>query len=190
MKIKTKRIAAIILAAVMLFGVSFSVARCCYMKSRPSGSEEDANAYPTEVFESGVYNPVKTEYAAEYLGTISRRIPETSDGGLERYPQYGVTLSDATQEEKSAILAENAALCASENTYDGMDEEGNLYLGGIATGKKLYRHTAADGMYEGNVRDDERAVTKRITMRSRPAGNHITGLYAPAGEPIKIGLSE
>lgn len=190
MKIKTKRIAAMILAAVMLFGVSFSVARCCYIKSRPSGSEEDANAYPTEVFESGVYNPVKTEYAAEYLGTISRRIPETSDGGLERYPQYGVTLSDATQEEKSAILAENAALCASENTYDGMDEEGNLYLGGVATGKKLYRHTAADGMYEGNVRDDERAVIKRITMRSRPAGNHITGLYAPAGEPIKIELSE
>ena len=88
MKIKTKRIAAMILAAVMLFGVSFSVARCCYIKSRPSGSEEDANAYPTEVFESGVYNPVKTEYAAEYLGTISRRIPETSDGGLERYPRY------------------------------------------------------------------------------------------------------
>ena len=70
-----------------------------------------------------------------------------------------------------------------------MDEYGNLYLGGEKTGKKLYKHSAAVGLYEGNVSDDEQAVVKQITIKSRPAGNHLTGLYAPAGEVIKIELS-
>ncbi len=148
------------------------------------------NEYPTELFVSDIYSVSKVGCTAEYLGTTERRIPEISDGGLERYPQYGITLSGATADEKNAILAENSQICASASTYDSMDAEGNLYLNGEATGKKLYKHTASVGLYEGNLSDEEPAIIKKITMQSRSTGNHLTGLYAPAGEVVKIEMSE
>lgn len=45
-------------------------------------------------------------------------------------------------------------------------------------------------MYEGDVKNDEPAIIKRLTIRPRNSGNHITGLYAPAGEVVKIELSK
>lgn len=44
-------------------------------------------------------------------------------------------------------------------------------------------------MYYGDVSDDEPAVSKKITYVTRTYGNHITGLYAPAGEIIKIKMT-
>lgn len=146
------------------------------------------DTYPDELFEGKLYNTSKVGMSAEYLGTMPRSLPEVSDGGLGAYPQYGVTLS-ATEEEKQAILDENQSLVASASTYDSMDAEGNLFLAGEPTGRKLYRHTASSGMYEGDVSDSEPALVKRLTYRSRSRGNLITGLYAPAGEVIKIELS-
>ncbi len=155
--------------------------------SEESPSIEDA--YPTELFEADMYSPSKVGMTAEYLGTTERHLPEVSDGGLECYPEYGVNFS-ATQEEKQAVLDENVSLISSANTYDSMDEKGNLFLNGEPTGKKLYKHTAAAGMYEGDVSDDEPALIKKLTIKSRSGGNHITGLYAPAGEVIKLEMSE
>ena len=156
--------------------------------------EEEPEEIPAEPFYSGMYNTSKVGYAAEYLGTVARVLPQVSDGGLERYPVYGTTLSGASAEEKSAILAENSTLVASADaqsagTYDSMDADGNLCLNGSPTGQKLYKHTAAAGMYYGNVSDDEQAVVKRITCLPRPSGNLMTGLYAPAGEVVKIEMS-
>ena len=130
--------------------------------------EEEPEETPAEPFYSGMYNTSKVGYAAEYLGTVARVLPQVSDGGLERYPVYGTTLSGASAEEKSAILAENSTLVASADAqsagaYDSMDADGNLYLNGSPTGQKLYKHTAAAGMYYGNVSDEEQAVVKRIT---------------------------
>ena len=204
-----KKIIAVIVVIAIFVGTSFSVIICTKKPHGPSASESDGGSssgnstsdssgdqsgddddgYPAEIFRAGVYNPVKTEYVAEYLGTTERKIPEVSNGGLERYPEYGVTLSGATEDEKNAIIAENDQLRASSTTYDAMDADGNLYLNGEATGKKLYKHTASAGMYEGDVADDEPAIIKRITMQARPAGNHITGLYAPAGEVVKFEIS-
>ena len=189
-----KRTIAIIISVVLTIGISFSALSGCSSKpQQPESAGEteqpgEESGYPTELFDAGIYNPTKVGYSAEYLGTTDRRLPEVLDGGLERYPQYGVTLSNATAEEKSAILSENASLCASASTYDGTD--GNLYLNGAATGNKLYKHSASVGLYEGDVSDDEPAIIKRITMQARPTGNHLTGLYAPAGEVVKIELSE
>lgn len=159
------------------------------------GMDGDGNVPEDSAFYSGVYNTSKVGYSAEYLGTVPRILPEVSDGGLERYPVYGTALAGASEEEKEAILAENRTLIAgadaenSANTYDAMDADGNLYLNGSPTGAKLYKHTAAAGMYFGDLSDDEQAVVKRITYSSRPSGNLITGLYAPAGEVIKIEIS-
>lgn len=156
----------------------------------PGGAGDDTDeGWPETIFDPGMANTGKVGMAAEYLGTVARRLPEVSDGGLGKYPVYGVTLS-TTAEEKAAILAENNALVASADTYDSMDADGNLYLAGEPVGRKLYKHTAAAGMYEGDVSDDEPALVKRLTIRSRSRGNHITGLYAPAGEVVKVEMSE
>ena len=65
--------------------------------------------------------------------------------------------------------------------------------------RQLYKHNAANGMYlEGYSRngvtyavdDKAKAVVKEVTMRVRGYSSYsVTGLYAPAGEVIKIELS-
>ena len=64
--------------------------------------------------------------------------------------------------------------------------------------RQLYKHSAAEGMYmEGYTRnnvtyavaDDAPRVVKQVNMKQRSYGYGITGLYAPAGEVIKVELS-
>lgn len=147
---------------------------------------------------------------SEYLGNVERTIPKTSkNGGLEYYPVYGsvFSTSDLSSSEftalKSAIIEENNSLVSTGTStlsgdysnYDHMDQDGVFYKNGEAlkddSGNpiKLYKHTASNGMYNGNVSDDEPAISKRIKINSRKYGNHITGLYAPAGEIIKVEIS-
>lgn len=124
------------------------------------------------------------------LGKTSRSKPVVSNEGLSRYPVYGTNLTNTTEDERQEIIDESNYLLASSSTYDSMDAEGNLYLNGSPTGQKLYKHTASVGMYYGDVDDDEPAIIKQISISPRPLGNYITGLYAPAGEVIKIEMSE
>ena len=123
------------------------------------------------------------------LGTTERTLPEVSNEGLSRYPVYGTALGTTT-EERDQLIEESSYLLASSSTYDSMDENGNLYLNGEPTGRKLYKHTASAGMYYGDVDDNEPAVIKQISISPRPLGNYITGLYAPTGEVIKIEISQ
>ena len=125
------------------------------------------------------------------LGTVARNIPTSasSEGCNERYPTYGSNI-DFSDEEKDNILQENALIVASDTTYDSMDADGNFYLKGEATGKKLYKHVASEGMYYGNVSDDQPAVVERITVTATEQRNFVTGLYAAPGEVVKIEISE
>ena len=135
-----KKIIFIIIALILAVAATLGLVISCIVKfQQPENPDGGINGdgYYTEPFISGVYNPTRVGFSAEYLGTVSRRLPGVSDGGLSRYPKYGVTLSGATEDEKNAIIAENSALCASATTYDGMDADGNLYLGGVATGKNF-----------------------------------------------------
>ena len=131
----------------------------------------------------------KVGQSMKVIGEVERSLPEVSNEGLSRYPVYGTALGTTT-EERNQIIKENNDLLASDSTYDSMDENGNLYLNGEPTGRKLYKHTAAVGMYYGDVDDNEPAVIKQISISPRPLGNYITGLYAPAGEVIKIEISQ
>lgn len=152
----------------------------------------------------------KIGVAYKLLGQTARKQTGYKDEGLARYPVYGQTLTKAegeTDEDftalKQAILAENAYLNADPNAtlsgsfdnYDKMDENGYLYLNGQPVldeqnrPRQLYKHTAEESMYFGNVSDDEPAVLKQIQVQPRAAGNVITGLYAPAGEPIRLMIS-
>ena len=152
----------------------------------------------------------KVGYSAEYLGTVNRNVPTTtSNGGLgdENYPTYGYT-KNLSAEQKNLIIDESRSLCGMKtfvdvsgrnerfgDTYDAMDKDGNLYLRNVKLDRKLYKHSASVGLYSydatGNsdVSASEPGVIKRINLKSRGAGYNITGLYAPAGEVIKIQIS-
>lgn len=189
MKSWSKRAACAVLAAILALAGSFAGCSDRGGQDTPPEQEKPSDDYPEEIFTSEIHNTSKVGYYAEYLGTAERRSPQVSDGGLESYPMYGETFS-ASEQLKQAVFDENTALNASASTYDSMDAEGNLYLAGEPTGGKLYKHTAAAGMYEGDVSDDEPALVKRISVQSRGGGNYLTGLYAPAGEVVKIEMSE
>lgn len=133
----------------------------------------------------------KTGYQSTTLGTVDRRIPTTTadEGMSTRYPTYGTSISAVTDEEKSGLISESTYLKASSTTYDSMDADGHLYLNGADTGRVLYKHTSSVGMYLGDVSDDQPAVVQRITITPTELRNYITGLYAPAGEVVKIEIS-
>lgn len=152
-------------------------------------------------------NRTKVGYSAQYLGTVARKIPtETSDEGLVKngtinaYPIFGSGTS-YNEDQRKAVIAESTQLVSvntrignsyPQDTFDKMDADGNLYLRGEPTGKKLYKHVAADSMYYGNVSDAEPAIIKKLTYNPRANGTsyNVTGVYAPAGEIIKIEISE
>ena len=111
----------------------------------------------------------------EDLKKTNRKKPKVSNEGLEKYPVYNEVF-DGDENLKQKISAENESLVASSSTYDSMDQDGNLFLEGVPTGKKLYKHTASFGLYGGDVKDSESAVVRKITITPRSLGNYITGL--------------
>lgn len=154
-------------------------------------------------------------YAAEQLGTVERIIPQTTKNeGLDAYPTYGYTLksvigsSDDKVAARNALIAESSYLTATGTwnagggNYKWMDSEGKLYNGTTAAPeptldkngqhRQIYKHSASVGLYFGDVADDEPGIIKSVTMRPRSytRGYGVTGVYAPAGEVIKIEMSE
>ena len=152
-------------------------------------------------------------YYSEVLGEVERNIPaQTRDEGLSVYPRYGSTLGtvigggDAQVKARDALIYESSYLTAA-NTWNGgaggytwMDENGFLYKGTTAEPeqvldksghhRRLYKHTASVGLYGGDVSNSEKAIIKRVTLRPRGYNSYsVTGVYAPAGEVIKITLS-
>lgn len=68
----------------------------------------EGDGYPSELFSSGMYSPSKVGMSAEYLGTAERRLPEVSNGGLSRYPAYGVDFSAMEGEPVRRHVADTA----------------------------------------------------------------------------------
>lgn len=152
-------------------------------------------------------NRTKVGYQAEYLGNVTRKLPDAprdeglvTSGVIDAYPRFGYT-SNYNADQKTAVIGESWQLSSintrigsdgyPKNTYNKIDSEGNLYLNGEDTGRDLYKHTSAAGMYYGNVSDDEPAIIKKLTYAPRGyASYNVTGLYAPAGEVIKVEITE
>lgn len=81
-------------------------------------------------------------------------------------------------------------MVAGGDTYDEINEDGQLYLKGSPTGNSLYKHPFSAGLYGGDIADTEKTVVKTITINPTSLTNYITGLYAPAGEIIKIEFAD
>lgn len=141
-------------------------------------------------------------------------IADMRNGGLATgYPTYGSSLNSVlgnTQEQKDkrTALIHEASYLTATGTWNGgagdytwMDENGYLFKGTTSNPepsldssnnhRQLYQHTASVGLYGGNVADSEPRLIKTVTMKPRGYNGYgITGLYAPAGEVIKIEISE
>ena len=187
-----------------IVGIALIVVIILSVRSCSNTNEEYVNPYKTTT---------RVDYETEYLGTVERTIPEVKNEGLEAYPKYGSTLksvigsSEEVVAKRQAIITEAWNLASTKtrigsdgfpkNTWDRMDKDGNLYLGdwntpsGAKTPDKLYKHSSSVGLYLGDISDDEPGVVKRITMGPRGYDSYgITGLYAPAGEVVKLEISK
>ncbi|MDE6849935.1 MAG: M60 family metallopeptidase, partial [Clostridia bacterium] len=130
-----------------------------------------------------------------------------------------VGAGDDKKAMRQALINESDYFCAQgtrnnsgngnngDGTFTWMDENGNLFRGTRAEPvpatddsgmqRKLYKHSASVGMYlEGfggmpMLSADEPGIIKQVTIRPRGYGSYsVTGVYAPAGEVIKIQISE
>ena len=202
---KRKWIIATMLLVIFAFATVISIV---FIKSNERAREQETIA--NELFEKKINATSKIGVSYSVVGRTERQTPQVDDEGLARYPVYGQRLTKTTDESdedftalKQAILNENAYLNSDPDAtitgdcsnYNRMDSEGYLYLNDTpvldseGNQRKLYKHTASQNMYFGNVEDDEPAVIKQIKIIPRPTGNYITGLYAPAGEVIKLKIS-
>lgn len=153
-----------------------------------SGGNETSSTSMTQVNFTG--ENLKIGQSFKLLGTVTRQHPEERNEGSPAYPTYGTSIPNITDEQKDALLAESSYLRSSSTTYDSMDKDGNLYLNGEKLNRKLYKHTTASYNYYGSPDPNELALIKEITTEARPGGNHLTGLYAPAGEVITVEMTE
>ncbi len=177
-------------------------------------SEDEIVKYPYDIENGSTTTAVG--YDGKQIGTVERSIPEkTRDEGLGVYPKFGYTLSTVIGSEpdkiaaRDALIAESNYLCATgtrNNSGNGggyiwMDENGYLYNGTTAQPipaldkyekhRRIYKHSASAGLYMGDVSEDEPGIIKQVTIRPRGYGSYsVTGVYAPAGEIIKIQISE
>lgn len=183
-------------AIAVIIGIILSVRSCS------PANEVYTNAYKSQT---------RVNYAAEVTGTTKRKPPvEVKNEGWSTigYPKYGSTLKAAigSTEDKVALrntLIRESSYLTSKDTrnaggggYNRMDENGKLYLNdqpvldSEGNQRYLYKHTASEGLYLGDVSDDEPAVIKHLSLFPRGYESYnITGLYAPAGEVIKIEIS-
>ncbi len=217
-KIRLFAIIALALFLMFIFILSISLGVVNANKNKlPSNSSQSikSDSITTGSTYDYEYRTTATAgYNAEILGYVDRKIPtevsyESASGLAEKYyPKYGHTpqgMSDASLRQK--LVNEAIKLCTINtrigsdgyppNTYDKMDKDGNLYLNGqrvTGSPNKLYKHISSVGMYYGDISNDEKAVIKKMTFNPRSFHTqemyNVTGLYAPAGEVIKVEISK
>ncbi len=167
-------------------------------------------------YDTNVSSTTAVGFYSQQIGEVDRAVPETTrDEGLGVYPKFGYTLntvigsSEQNLAHRNALIQEANYLCANgtfNNSGNGggyvwMDKDGYLYNGTTANPipaldklekhRRLYKHSASAGLYFGDVAEDEPGIIKKITLRPRGYNSYsVTGVYAPAGEIIKIQISE
>lgn len=156
-------------------------------------------------------------YYGEYLGTVARRKPKVSNEGAfygnSEYPVYGANLSSVLGSEpekqearrnlinESNYLTAKGTVNAGGGNYTFLNAEGKLLSGSVSSPepvlgndgnpRALYKHTAAENLYFGNVSDEEEGIIKRVSYLPRGYdGYGVTGVYAPAGEVVEIRISD
>ena len=159
--------------------------------------------YTAEFSSSLIYKKIEIEgsdtkvgQSFKILGKTQRGIPleNSEESSISQYPVYGYSIQNISSDTREKLYNESYNLSLSNIVMDSegylsqiVTYGGSTYYSGKGT---LYKHPTAANNYYGCPSDEEDAVIKEITIEPRAIGNHITGLYAPAGEIIKIEISE
>ena len=195
MRVKVKIFLKGLLIFVYCIGIVFTCIYVNYFANNGSSNSFSSSSSNTsfntnEKFEIDNKSRFIVGQKFDDLGYVDRNIPSSVNSeGLSRYPTYGTSLVNITDEEKDALINECNVLLANNGSYDSLDEKGNYLLNGELTGRKLYKHVASVGMYEGNVSDEEKAIIRKISINPLIDRNYLTGLYIPAGEIAKLEIS-
>lgn len=169
--------------------ISICVTLGVFAITNTKNNDSLSNQFSSELFN---INSSKVQQSFTDLGNINRNIPKDTknEGICLRYPTYGTSLENITEEEKDNLIKESSLIFPGTNTYTSLNKDGNYLLDGNLTGKKIYKHTASIDMYEGNVSNEEKAVIRKIDINATIWRNYITGLYAAPGEIIKLEISQ
>lgn len=203
--------AAFVVVAALILGLVFGI-RGCVTSSLDYLLKQDP------VVVNDTPNATQVGSSFEDLGTTKRNKPVSGTHDESSYfqnnsgyPKYGYTLSGvmgaSNLQARNNLILESRYLNANTTntinndtaTYRYMDKDGWLYMkdGSQSIGvdgapRRLYAHTGSVGMYLGDVADSEPGVVKKMTYRKRSYNSYynVTGLFAPAGEVIKVEMSK
>lgn len=212
-----KKLLLAIVIPVSIVVILAIVLGCVFGLKKKKTTEVDGDIYISEyktITSASYYSEIlgKTEINKPVKGIHN-------EGQYSNYPKYGTTLREVLGPDKenlrnqiieeSTYLAAGVSKTAQEYQYSWMDKDGKLYQGTTSNPKQstnkyrtrtllsdnqrqLYKHNASIGLYLGDVSDDEPRVIKKIMLSKRPFMKcySVTGLYAPAGEVIKVELSK
>lgn len=210
----TIAVAAFVIILALVLGLSLGLSSCASAKEVFVNEYKNNSivGYSSEVLGTTERHKPVAETKDEHLPSGYPKYGYTLQGVIGS--------SDEQQAARAALIDESDYLTAygtrnnsgngnnGAGTYNMMDENGYLYF--VSNGTKtqakyddgtprqLYKHTAAVGMYYGGINDanpdlsdDEPGIIKQVTLRPRGYGSYsVTGVYAPAGEVIKIEISE
>ncbi|MDE7440226.1 MAG: M60 family metallopeptidase [Clostridia bacterium] len=204
-----------IASAVLVFLVALTVGIVLLFKSCGGSVDDFPDSSAVDFYDSSYKSTTSVGYSSTQIGTTKRVKPvsETKNEGLNEYPEYGKSLESvlgdsAEQMAKRAALINEASYLTTTNTWNGggggytwMDKNGFLYSGthedpvktldSNGNHRQLYKHSASVGLYGGDVSENEPGIIKKVTLNPRGYDSYsVTGVYAPAGEVIKIEISE
>ncbi len=175
-----------IILSITCLLLAFSLSSCS------KNSSINYNQLDSDTTTSSEYN----KFIVTNLNAVQRQSDVIADTGftsLYEIPGNGVI--ESTSSKKTAILSENTNIL----NYDKLDEEGKYYLNDVYQTNSLFKHRSADSQVATYLLDDT-AVTKTMFIRNNIYQEtavekkynpvNITGLYAPAGELIKVEISE
>ncbi|MDE7182180.1 MAG: M60 family metallopeptidase [Clostridia bacterium] len=127
----------------------------------------------------GIYDAIDSEgYLLKNKQRVKYSSTVTGSGNDEN--AEGDIISGGTEEDESGDDTNPETGSTSVNTQYNQEY------------RKLYKHTAAITHFGGGLSDDEPRIVKTITAvtHTKLASTQLTGLYAPAGEVIKIEMSK
>ena len=160
-------------------------------ESGESGSGEETPAKKIVYYNSDMLSLTQNNFL-EIQSQVQVDRPTITDFSCEDVNlkiSYGGDNS-AIDSKYQEILAENNKLIASSSTYDEIGSDGKLYLNGNYINRNLYKHVFSDGLYGQNPSSTEKAVKKVMKINPASSTNYVTGLYAPAGEVVKVEISQ
>lgn len=153
--------------------ISICVTLGVFAITNTKNNDSLSNQFSSELFN---INSSKVQQSFTDLGNINRNIPKDTknEGICLRYPTYGTSLENITEEEKDNLIKESSLIFPGTNTYTSLDKDGNYSFGiGNLTGKKIYKTYCK---YRHDMKEMS-AMRKSCNKKNRYQCHNLEKLY-------------